>query len=103
MKWTPTSRGNIEDRRGMSAGPMRAGMPLGIGGLLVVLALSWATGTDFLSLLGGDGSVPVGVPADQSASAPGDSAALFVDNVAADNQELWTRLLGQRYEQTRVV
>jgi predicted metalloprotease len=102
MKWTPTSRGNIEDRRGMG-GPMRAGMPLGIGGLLVVLVLSWATGTDFLSLIGGDGSAPVGVPADSSPSSPTDQAALFVDNVAADNQEVWTRLLGQRYEQTRVV
>ena len=33
---------------------MRAG-GLGIGGLLVLLVLSWATGVDFLSLLGGGG------------------------------------------------
>jgi uncharacterized protein len=106
MKWTPTSRGNIEDRRGMSAGPMRAGMPLGIGGVLLLLVLSWATGTDFLSLLSGGGAgVPAGVPSDQAApaAAPDDRGALFVDNVAADNQELWTQLLGQRYQQTRVV
>ena len=34
---------------------MRTG-GLGIGGLLLVLVLSWATGIDFLSLLGGGGS-----------------------------------------------
>jgi predicted metalloprotease len=85
-------------------GPLRAGMPLGVGGMLLLLVLSWATGTDLLSLFSGDPGAPVGVPSDQSApAAPSDRAALFVDNVAADNQELWARLLGQRYEQTRVV
>ena len=83
---------------------MRAGMPLGIGGFLLLLVLSWATGTDFLSLLGGGTGAPAGVPADQTAPAnPNDTAALFVDNVAEDNQELWTQLLGQRYQETRVV
>jgi predicted metalloprotease len=54
MRWTPGDRSNIEDMRGRSGIGMRAG-GLGIGGVLVLLLLSWATGVDFLSLLGGGG------------------------------------------------
>ena len=57
MRWTPGDRGNIEDLRGRSGIGMRAG-GLGIGGLLVVLLLSWATGIDFLSLVGNGGGAP---------------------------------------------
>ena len=57
MRWTPGDRSNIEDMRGRSGIGMRAG-GLGIGGVLVLLLLSWATGVDFLSLLGG-GFFPV--------------------------------------------
>jgi len=39
---------NVEDRRGM--GPARAG-GLGIGGILLVLAVSYFTGTNPLTLL----------------------------------------------------
>ena len=57
MKWTSGDRSNIEDARGSSRRHgLRAG-GLGIGGLLLALVLSWATGIDFLSLLGGGGSV----------------------------------------------
>jgi predicted metalloprotease len=51
MRWTRGDRGNIEDRRGSSA--RMGAMPLGIGGILVLLVLSWFTGVDFLSLAGG--------------------------------------------------
>ena len=54
MKWSAGGRGNIEDRRGMG---VRGGMSLGIGGVLVLAVLSWATGTDFLSLLNDGGGV----------------------------------------------
>ena len=53
MRWTPGNRGNVQDRRGRSGG-MRVGS-LGVGGLLVALVLSWLTGVDILSLLGGGG------------------------------------------------
>jgi predicted metalloprotease len=53
MRWTPGDRSNIEDRRGSA---VRGAMPLGIGGLVVLLALSWFTGIDFLSLM--DGGAP---------------------------------------------
>ena len=49
MKWQRGDDRYVEDRRGMSLG---RGVPLGIGGLLVLVVLSWLTGTDLLSLLG---------------------------------------------------
>ena len=39
MRWTPGNRGNIQDLRGRSGGGM--GIPLGIGGVLVLLVV-WA-------------------------------------------------------------
>jgi hypothetical protein len=54
MKYDQGERGYIEDRRG--GGMIRRGAPLGLGGLLLLLVLSWATGTDFLSLVGEQGA-----------------------------------------------
>jgi predicted metalloprotease len=108
MKWTPGNRGNIEDYRGRSGIGMRAA-PLGIGGLLVMLLLSWLTGVDFLSLVGGGGGA--GSPAPTEAAGPSGSVATtpeearlsdMVDNVMEDAQNTWRQLLGARYEETRV-
>jgi uncharacterized protein len=83
---------------------MRAGMPLGIGGVLVLLALSWFTGTDFLSLLGGGGAVDSGPSGAPVQSTPQEERQVdFVDAVAGDVQSTWSQILGSRYEQTRVV
>ena len=58
MRWTPGDRSNIEDMRGRSGGmPLRAG-GLGIGGVLLLLVLSWATGIDLTSIAGGGGAAP---------------------------------------------
>src|SRR6478672_13170086 len=97
MKWTSGDRGNIEDMRGSSGG-MRA-MPLGIGGVLVLLLLSWATGVDFLSLLGGGGggSAPtanVGTPGTVASSPEEEKTKKFVDAVLGDAQDTWQELLG---------
>jgi uncharacterized protein len=101
MKWSPGGRGSIEDRRGSG---MRGGIPLGIGGFIVLLALSWFTGTDFLSLFAGGGQ---GDPSSTSAPVQGppqeERMVDFVDAVASDTQAAWTDILGSRYEQTRVV
>ncbi len=107
MRWTPGNRGNIEDYRGRSGMAMRAA-PLGIGGLLVVLLLSWFTGVDFLSLVGGGGGDPVGEsvrtgnPGAVNASPEEARLVDMVDNVMEDAQETWRQILGARYEDTRV-
>lgn len=108
MKWTPGNRGNIEDRRGSSA--RMGAVPMGIGGLLVLLVLSWFTGVDFLSLVGGGGG---GVPQTQTGSSeaggpvattPAEEEKVdFVDAVMEDTQATWSKLLGGRYQPTTAV
>ena len=104
MRWTPGDRSNIEDRRGSA---VRGAMPLGIGGLLVVLARSWFTGVDFLSLVGG------GVPQTQiettGTSGPVETTPEeerivdMVDSVMADAEAKWSGLLDGRYQSTTAV
>jgi uncharacterized protein len=103
MRWTAGDRGNIQDMRGRSGG-MRAGS-LGIGGLLIALVLSWATGVDFLSLLGGDGSSEIAGTSEQPVETTPQEERMvdFVDAVANDAQNTWMRLLGNRYQRTQVV
>jgi predicted metalloprotease len=104
MRWTPGNRGNIEDMRGRGGAGMRVGS-IGIGGLLLLLVLSWATGTDFLSLFtgGGPASSSVGTTGSVETTAEEERMVDFVDAVANDTQGVWQDLLGTRYEQTRVV
>lgn len=108
MRWTPGNRGNIEDLRGRSGGGGMRAVPMGIGGVLVLLVLSWFTGVDFLSLLGGDGAPT------QYEETSGTSGAVratpeeermvdMVDAVMEDTQETWSQLLGGRYQATRAV
>jgi len=104
MRWTPGDRGNVQDMRGRSGG-MRVGS-LGVGGLLVALVLSWITGVDFLSLLGGGGPQPetVGTSGQPLETTPQEERMVdFVDAVADDAQDTWERLLGNRYQRTQVV
>ena len=103
MRWTAGDRGNIQDMRGRSSG-MRVGS-LGVGGLLVALVLSYVTGVDFLSLLGGGGeSASVGTSGQPVETTPQEERMVdFVDAVANDTQNTWQRLLGNRYERTQVV
>jgi len=107
MRWSSGSRGNIEDERGRSGFSMGGGIPIGIGGFLVLLVLSWATGTDFLSLIGGGSGAPASDVSDTSGrveTTPEEERMVdFVDAVAGDTQDAWQQLLGDRYERTRVV
>jgi len=103
MQWTPGDRGDIRDERGRSGGFGVA--HLGIGGFLVLLVLSWLSGTNLFSLLGtggGDPSPSVGTTG-QVASSPAEERV--VDMVAAvtkDAQNMWGELLGSRYQRTKV-
>ncbi|MGC4081269.1 MAG: neutral zinc metallopeptidase [Vicinamibacterales bacterium] len=108
MRWSSGDRSNIEDARGRSGGGLRGGVPMGIGGLLVLLVLSWATGTDFLSLLGGvDTGSPSSAVSDSTEplqTTPEEERMVdMVDAVAGDTQDTWARLLGSQYQRTRVV
>ena len=103
MQWEPGDRSNIEDARGRSGG--RA-IPIGIGGFVLLLLLSWATGKDFLSLLGtGEGapSQTVGTTGEVKSTPSEERMVDFVDTVTNDAQDAWSQLLGGRYQRTHVV
>lgn len=106
MRWTPGDRGNIEDERGGSGiTGMHVG-GVGLGGVVVLLLLSWATGTNFLSLLGGGGQPAdtTGGSAPPAATSPAEERqADFVDAVMKDVQDTWSALLPNQYQRTRVV
>jgi predicted metalloprotease len=103
MKWSTGDRSNIDDQRASSGG--RA-VPIGIGGLLVLAVLSWATGTDFLSMFTSQSgsSGPAATQADRPLqTTPAEERTVdMVDAVTKDVQDTWSQLLGSRYERTRV-
>jgi len=105
MKWTPGSGGSIDDQRGRS-GVMRAGLPIGLGGALILLVGSWLTGTDLFSLLNG-GTTQESAPASESArvnSTPEEQKLYdMVGAVADDLQSTWGEILGARFQRTTVV
>ena len=107
MKWTRGDRSNVEDVRGRSAGMRMGG--IGLGGVLVVLLLSWLTGVDFLSLVGPGALAPapteyVGADGGPLNTTPEEEELVdFVDAVMADAQTTWQGLLGERYRPTTAV
>ncbi|HKT80672.1 MAG TPA: neutral zinc metallopeptidase [Vicinamibacterales bacterium] len=99
MRWTAGDRGNIDDQRGRR---VVGAAPLGIGGLLVLAALSYFTGTDFLSMFG-DTAAPTSTTTSAPSTTPEEERIVdFVDAVAGDTQDTWSRALGGRYERTQV-
>ena len=108
MKWTAGNRDNVEDVRAQSGGGgMRMG-GIGLGGLLLVLVLSWATGIDFLSLVGPDAvstgpTVGTGGGGELRTTPEEEKLVDFVDAVMKDAQEMWQTKLGGRYRPTRAI
>ena len=99
---------NVEDRRGMRAG-LGGGVGrvsgLGLGGVLVLLALGWLMTGDPLGFLGG-GGVPVDSTAPSSSGPPTDPGGVFASQVLADTEDTWTELFrqsGQRYQPPKLV
>ncbi len=80
---------------------------LGVGGVVLLLVLSWATGVDFSSLAGGGGGAPppesVGTTGAITASPEEEHTVDMVDAVMDDGQDTWRQLLGSRYQETVAV
>jgi len=103
MEWEPGDRSNIEDMRGRSGGRM---VPIGIGGFVILLLLSAVTGKNFFALLGTGDAAPgqtVGTTGTVDSSPAEERLVDFVDTVANDVQDGWERIIGARYQRTRVV
>lgn len=109
MRWEgqPESE-NVEDRRGM--GPARVG-GIGLGGIVLVLAISYFTGTNPLTLLNMINGVQevTGPSMDQeptTTGSPNDSLGKFASVVLADTETTWETVLpglGRQYENPRLV
>jgi uncharacterized protein len=94
---------NVEDRRGMS-GPVRLGGGLGLGGLLLLLAISYFTGQNPAELIqGSDPGSGVSQPGGPPAT---DESSRFMRVVLADTEDTWQSLfrdMGQQYRPTTLV
>src|SRR5439155_27053059 len=78
----------------------------GIGGFLLLLFLSWATGTNFFSLLNSPGDAPPDAArtTGRVAASPAEEREVdFVGAVMKDVQQTWKTLLPSEYSPTRVV
>jgi predicted metalloprotease len=111
MRWEDQRESdNVEDRRGMGSVGAR-GTGLGIGGILLVLAISYFTGTNPLTILNMLGGLQGMTPPSEDTQAvptgsPNDQLGKFASVVLADTEEIWRRLLptiGRSYEDPRLV
>ena len=102
MRWTG-DRGDIEDARGRSSFGGGA-VPIGLGGFVVLLLLSWVSGTNLFSLLGTDApSSSAGTSGQVQSSPAEEKLADLVGAVTKDVQDMWADRLGAQYERTRTV
>ncbi|MBS7538752.1 KPN_02809 family neutral zinc metallopeptidase [Ancylobacter lacus] len=117
MRWEDFRRSdNVEDRRGAGGGfggggGFRGG-GLGLGGLIVVGLLAWATGINPAILLGGAEAIfGEGRQTQQEApaartGAPSDQLGQFASAVLAQTEDVWVELFkaqGKTYEKPRMV
>ena len=103
MRWTPGGvSGDIEDRRDSSGGGGGGfgggGIPFGIGGLLVLLVLSFVFKRDLISPFlnsGSPGGAATGVsrPADPARTAAEQHEVQFVSFVLDDTQSNWDKII----------
>ncbi len=107
MKWNEMRRsGNVEDRRGQSRVPKRAGT-LGLGGMLLVIVLSLIFGVnpnDVLALFGAGGSsLPAPNSSQQSIN---DEGSDFIKAILGDTEDTWNAVFAQSdrdYEEPKLV
>lgn len=114
MRWKGRQESNnVDDRRGGDGGVPRrgvkAGGSIGIGGVVVILLVSWVTGISPLELLDSMDSAQQQTGQSQSSgprSAAEDELASFVSVVLADTENTWTQLMqaeGRDYPEPRLV
>ncbi len=90
-----TSRGNVEDRR---ASPMAIGGGLGLGGLALMIALTYLSGGDMgdvIQNLDPNAFIPP-TQEDTTQYEGQDSYELFASQVLGSNNDAWTALLAQK-------
>lgn len=108
MRWTPGgTSGDIEDDRNSSGGGgFPGGVHIGIGGLLILLVLSFIFKRDlitpFLNSGAGTSSAPVTRPADPARDAAEQREVQFVSFVLDDVQHTWSQTLRQ-YRHAKMV
>jgi predicted metalloprotease len=107
MQWSSGNQGDIDDQRGQSGGRGGFGVAhLGVGGFLILLVLSWVSGTNLFSLLDTGGEAPsqsIGPGGGEVASSPAEeNLKQMVGAVTKDAQDMWSDVLGSRYQRTRV-
>ena len=108
MRWQGQRESeNVEDRRGL--GPASIGGGLGIGGIVLVLAVSYFTGINpiaLIDLMSGIQSTTE-APVESVPTGPvKDEIGRFASVVLADTEDTWQQLLpnaGRQYENPRLV
>ncbi len=118
MRWTRGSRSeDLEDRRdeGAFSGPIGGGLQIGLGGAVVLLLLSLATGQNLFEVFMPAGGGPVAGPSPARAPGPSqprphspqeDERAEFVSFVLDDVQGVWQKempRLGHQYQNAKLV
>jgi uncharacterized protein len=97
MRWTPGGvSSDIEDRRGEGGGGGFGfgGMPIGIGGAVVLLVLSLLFGKNFFALLDGSGGTATTQQSRPVQETPEEHRAVqFVSFVLDDAQSTWEQVL----------
>jgi len=104
MKWEDRGRStNLDDRR-RAAGPRRAGIPLGIGGVLLVIAISAITGVDLTSILGTGVGTQTQAPVSEQELQAEEEQVRFVSFVLDDIQATWSQVVsGGNYPDATLV
>jgi len=106
MQWSSGNQGDIDDQRGQSGGGGGFGVAhLGIGGFLILLVLSWVSGTNLFSLLDTGSQAPsqtIGNGGPVESTPAEDRAKDMVGAVAKDAQDMWSEMLGSRYQRTKI-
>jgi predicted metalloprotease len=103
VRFDDGDRSNVEDRRGAMLGG--TGVRLGLGGTLVVLALSLVFRQDLFSMLGSGGQA--GAPASQEQVQRRAAGEADLERVAVasfnDAQKFWSGALGDAYRPAKLV